>query len=31
MAVFYTDFPNISLSLIRASQHEHKWRCYRYF
>jgi len=31
MAGFYTDLPIIPVSLIRASQHTHMWRCYRYF
>jgi len=31
MAGYYTYLPAIPASFIRASQHVHIWRCYRYF
>jgi len=31
MAGFYTNLPTIPVSLIRASQYAHIWRCYVYF
>jgi len=31
MAGFYTDLPTLPVSLLRASQRAHIWRCYRNF